>query len=782
MTESSGNTERNRFILTSLAIMLIFILTLLVLLAAYPVFLAPPPTITPTITRTPTITQTRTSTPTVTLTPTRTRTPRQTFTLTFTLTPSLTPRPSQTPTPAGPPTLTPARPVLGGDIYTLLPWSPEEADRVIALINDYPNTLPRQARGENDENYYNAFSYAVLAQNEALLRFPDAPQAEGWRWGLAYNLARTGSPKAGQHYADLFTAGLNQGATSLDNLEEWFTGKEPRLEFEIIEIEPLPGYLSSHLVRVGGAGSSVILLLETPSAYQAIALTSEFDFVNPVESQMLVSDLTGDGIQEAIIYSLLPEESLSLTAPRVFDLSKFPYQELPFNPATAGYPIGTEYTTGWSAVEDTSGKSSLKFETALFPICPVNFSRTYTWDGERFEASSPEFRINPQPGLPAFCDPVVTHAFRNWGAGIAAQLMEPLLPDWPPEVDEQGKPYPPDAKDEWRYRLGIYYALSGNFEKATEYLQGIVSDPAIPSSSWVQPAQAFLDAYQAPGDLYRACSTSLQCDPRQAITHLARTLPAENPSSLLTALREAGMSQVSTGYYDFDGDGSTESWFTVRHRPGEKIELWILAAYPDGVRPIFVDTIEAEAPEFIPYVEGETPPVLILEGRTAFQIDREPGSLIPYIRYPKLPQFYPNRYEEALEPVIDDLFQGADPAGIYKRLVSIEDNPGLLCVATWTCDRYYYVRGLSAELAGLENLAIEDFLKVWWDHSKSPYTSMVRLRVKGPAILPSLTPLPTGTATATVPATPTVTGTPPTATVSLTPTVSPTNPYPSPTQ
>lgn len=761
--------------------MLIFILTLLVLLAAYPVVLAPPPTITPTITRTPTVTQTRTATPTITLTPTSTRTLRPSFTPTATLTPSLTPQPSGTPTPIGPPTLTPARPVLGGEPYSLLPWSPEVADRVIALINDYPNTLTRQARGENDENYFQAFNYAVLAQNEALLRFPDAPQAESWRWGLAYNLARTGSLKTGQNYADLLATALNQGAIQLDELEEWFTGKEPRLEFEILEIEPLPGYLSSHLIRIGGSGSAVILLLETPSAYQAFALTSDFNFVNPVESQLLASDLTGDGVQEAVIYSLLPKDNLHLELPQVFDLSSFPFQKLAFNPATSEYPLGTEYTSGWSAVEDTSGKSSLKFDTVLFPICPVSFSRVYTWNGEWFEPGAPELDIKPLPGMPTFCDPVTEHAFRNWGAETAIPLMEKLLPEWPPQVDEEGKPYPTDAKDEWRYRLGMYHALTGNFDKAVEYLRGILEDPVISSSSWIEPAQSFLDTYKSPVDVYRACTASHLCDPRQALIRLADTIPAETPSDLLTGFREAGMSQISSGYFDFDGDGETESWFTVRHRPGEKLELWILAAHPEGIQPIFVDVLDSEAPEFIPYNEEQIPPILIIEGRTAFQIERLPGNLKPYIRYPELPQFYPDRYAEALEPVIDDLFKGAEPAGVYQQLLAIEDNPGLLCVATWTCDRYYYVRGLAAELAGQNNIAVEDYLKVWWDHSKSPFTSMVRLRVKGPAVLPSVTPSPTNTGTVGPSPTPTVTGTPPTATLTRTPTTTG-NPYPSPTQ
>ncbi len=77
--------------------------------------------------------------------------------------------------------------------------------------------------------------------------------------------------------------------------------------------------------------------------------------------------------------------------------------------------------------------------------------------------------------------------------------MEPLLPGWPPAADEEGKPYPPDAKDEWRFRLGVYSALSGNFDRATEYLRGIIEDPVNPGSSWIQPAQKFLDVYQNSG-------------------------------------------------------------------------------------------------------------------------------------------------------------------------------------------------------------------------------------------------------------------------------------------
>lgn len=781
MSEQISSAARNRFLLTSLGVMFIFILTLVVLLAAYPIVLAPPATLTPT--RTPILTRTLTPTPsaTVTLSPTSTRTLRPTFSPTATLTPSLTQQPSETPTPPGPPTLTPARPVLGEDIYTLLSWSPEEADRVVTLIDDYPNTLPRQARGENDENYYAAYSYPIIGLEEALKRFPDTPQTDRWRWMLSFDLARTGSDKAAQAYADLVSGALNRGETSLEDLSEWFTDKEPRLELEIAPLQPLPGYLSSHLVRIGGAGSAVFLIVETPSAYQAYALTSDFNFANPVEYRVINGELTGDGIPEAIIYPELPNGALELSPPRVFDLGQLPPAELPFSPVSAVFPSGTDVFGEWEVVSLPSGTDLLGFEGILFPACPVHFRRHYTWNGEWFDAENVEFRFEPSPATLAYCEGLIEHAARNWGALSAIQLIDRLLPEWPPERNMQGKPYPADAVDEMRYRKAIYHALIGEDDQTIKALEELIQSPTVPQSQWIEPAQQFLERYSSALDVYITCVESPRCDPRAALVYFVENLPPGTASEALSALYQAGMSQRASGYYDFDGDGTTESWFTVRHHPTEKLELWILAADAERVKAIFVDTLDADTPTLVPFQEGEIPPRLILDGKTTFQINRLPGSLQPYITYPQLPQFYPNRFEDALQAAIDDLFENVDPADISRRLLALEDSPGLLCAATFSCDRYYYVLGLAAELSGNDSAALEHYLKVWWDNSKSPFTSMVRLRLKGPAVLPSVTPLPTGTATITplVSLTPTITGTPPTATLSPTVTLSPT-PYPAP--
>jgi hypothetical protein len=260
-SETPDSQERKRFLLTNLGILSIFILTLVVLLAAYPALFAPPPAPTPTATLTPTITAPFTRTPTITLTPTETRTPRPTLTATITITPSRTPTPALTPTPTGLPTITPARPVMG-ESYDLKAWSPEQAQYLIDLMEDYPNTLPRQARGENDENYYAAFSFPVAAQAEAILRFPDAPQAKKWRWGLAYDLIRVGDPGAAQQYADLISQALNTSEIKAADLPAWFVIQEPRLDLDMVKLPPVPGYLSAYLLRIaseGRAGPSAAL-------------------------------------------------------------------------------------------------------------------------------------------------------------------------------------------------------------------------------------------------------------------------------------------------------------------------------------------------------------------------------------------------------------------------------------------------------------------------------------------------------------------------------------------
>jgi hypothetical protein len=749
MSESPDNTARIRILLTSLVLIIIFILAMVVILAAYPRVFALPPTVTPTITLIPSITPTASTTPSQTPSPSPTRTRRATFTPTITQTPTRTPLANASPTPTGPPTLIPEQPYRGEDIYELVPWSPENADYMAAMMENYPNTLSGEARGENDENFFAAFSYAVFAYKEALLRYPNAPQSENWSWALAYNLARIGDSGAGDAYADLISQGLNQGETEISDLEEWFSAKEPRLELEITEVSPPTGYLSAHLVKLGGSGTSYVLLLETFAAYESVALTSDFDFVYAPDSEAFASDLTGDGVDEIVIYPLDPPANQVITTPQVFSLDTTSILEQPFNPINDTFLVGLDFENFWSATSNPAGGNVLQFDTSVFPPCRVLLNRTYTWGNEMFDLSGATFEVEPNPGTLSFCRFMADHAASAWGARAAIQVMEPILPLWPPAEDEKGEPFPVDEHDEWRYRLGVYHALIGDYEEAVDYFQAIIADPIAPDSRWIEPAGAFLSIYQEPDDVYIACLGAEFCDPRQALTYIVENQPRQNYPEILAYLWEKGVSQRASGYFDFDGDDITEIWITIRHRAGEKLEFWVLMPYPEGVEAIFVDIVESSKPTINVLDDEQYPSVILLDGGTPFSILRAPSTLQPYINFPQLPQFYPNRYKEGLEAASEELFAGMDPGIVQKMLLDLEEYPGLLCKPFWSCDPYFYLLGLTSELADDEDTAITSYLYLWLNYSRSPFTTMARLKLKATGIPPTATPSLTPTASST---------------------------------
>ena len=788
MPESSESTTRIRFLLTSLVVILVFILAFRVLLAAYPVVLAPPPTTTPTLTLRPTNTSPATLTPTITPSPGPTRTSRATFTPTITLIPTHTPTPSLTPTYSGPPTLTPASPVRGED-YSLEEWSPELADYMVMLMDDYPNTLSLDDRGENDEGYYAAFYYATIAQKEALLRYPDVPQVVFWRWGLAYNLAQVGDPQAGEAYAELITQALNEGDVDHEELETWFEFQEPRLALEITELKPMSGYLSSQLIEIKGGGSVFLLLLETNTGYRTYVLTSDFDFVNDPQFGSFAKDLTGDGHEEILIYPIKPPEKHVLNPPRVFSLASTPILKLEFNQATVSFTVGMEFVNHWSAKSEPQGGYDLVFETTLFPPCSVKLIRTFHWNGILFDLTETQYQVRINPDTLTYCSFIVDHAATIWGPEAAIQIMEPILPDWPPEVDENGDPYPTDAHDEWRYRLGVYHALLGHYEEAVEYLAAIISDPASPTSTWIGPAGEFLETYQKAEDVYKACLDAEYCDPRYALVYLVESLPPEAYSGAHVFLGQAGVKLRASGDFDFDGDGFDETWFTVRHHELQKLEFWILTPYSDGIEAIFVDIVESSRPELTYLDEDQDPPITLLDGTTVFSIHRVPGTSQPYLIYPDLPDTYPNRFEDGLQEATDALFAGIDPTIVKADLLILEENPGLLCEPTWSCDPYYYMLGLASELSGDNKLAVESYLFLWWKYPKRPYTIMARLKLEGATLPPFPTPTATLTSTPTPIPTRTTTSTPYTITptqVVSTPTVTrtstPSTPYPGPVE
>ena len=747
--------RRRRFLFTNLVILGVFLLSLVFLVYSYPSLLAPAPTPTffPTGTRFPTLTPSPTRpTSTITPTPTITKTSRPTFTPTITPSPSRTLTPTTTLTPPGPPTITAAQPLPTNALYSLHDWDAQDADELILRMEDVPNLLSEKARGEDNSGYYQAFSFPLNALREALLRFPDAPQAAAWKTRLAYDLALTSHPSAGEVYADLIVTALNQGDVTLENLPAWFKQLEPRLELDVLDLDPPEGYTSASLVEIRGPGSIFIRLVEKPGAYQGEALADYFNFSNPPDMQVILSDLTspdGSGPENLALYDAHSPASLSAPAPRVFDLSGFPALELPFLPGAKDFPLGIDSRLYWAVQHPSGGKNDLVFRSTVFPSCPVTVERTYAWNGTAFEAGQPRFI--PQPNLPTLntCPTLVDHAAASWGPAGAAAVLEAILPNWPPEHDLEGNPYPDDARDEFRFRAGLYQALGGSFDRARETMQSLVDSPTIADSRWIQPAKSFSEAYQKPEDLYRACVGAAECDADLAIAALLDGLPASELPNAPEWFSRLGIAARSSGFFDFDGDGINERWFMVRNRPLEKLSLWILAAFKDTLDAVPLGTLDVDKPAFAYVDEEARPPVVSVDGQYGIQMVRDPLDGTPYVSRAEIPPLFPNRYQNALQAAEAKLWAGADLRDVRRDLITIQTVPGLVCRGTWSCDPYYYLLGLVNELIGDERAAVDAYLELWRNYSRSPYTTMARLKLAGGARpgTPTITPLATLTST-----------------------------------
>lgn len=708
-----------------------------------------------------------------------------TFTASPTLRSTFTPRPSKTPTASSTatitpsytlvPSLTPAVPIEVNDRYSLNFWTPDLAGNLIDILEAYPFTLSDFSRGPDDTGFYAAFRYALFAQREALLRFPTAPQARDWLWRAAYNMARTGDPRAGETYANLINQELNSGRVPLDGLYQWGLERTPPLVIEVIPLETPSGFLSSSLVKISAQenGSSYFWLLENPSGFTSYPLSDQFDFIHPSGVNYFAEDLIGPGSSVVGIYRTSNPGSLSYELPTIYNLIGGQPVLLPFAPVNPP-EIGADFTGSWQPSTSTTNSGDLEFSTTVFPACPVTVRHHYDWNGQAFVFVDASYQINPDPELMGYCELVVDHAINIWGLEPAVQIMETLLPDWPPETKIDGSAYPEDAVDEWRYRLSIYTGLLGNIEQAQGYAQAIIQNPSTLESRWIDPALEFSTSYQVQRDIYRACLPSVFCDPRLAFQSLVRTLPPSDSPQAINILRDAGVEIRTNGFFDFDLDGNRERWVVLRHKPGFPLEFWVLYFSETDAHALFVSTIETDSTRVTYQEPLSEPPIVLVDPDRAFQLTRQGADLHPAI-IPVTPTvvFSADRTGEELDRIEAHILSGGDPARAIEDLTALRNSTFFTC-SFIHCPRFYYLTGLASELNNDEESAVEAYLEVWRSFLDSPFATMARFKLAGPAIPPgptitptrTITQTPTGTIQATRTYTPTftVTGTPPTST------------------
>ncbi len=723
-----------------------------------------------------------TPSPSRSFTPTETATispsPRATFTPRPSATATITPTPTITPTRTPFASLTPAFPLDEDENYNLVDWIPALAQRAINILEAYPDTLSTFARREDNAGYNQAYQFAAFAERESLLRFPNAPQAEHWLYRLAFNQARINDPSACALFTQLILRKLNTGLRP-EELTAWGRIQSPELLVSLFPLQQQGGFLTNMLVKISVEehGAAYLWLLQTPNGYEAFPLTTDFDFTSVSGVGHSLADVTGDGGLEAIIYRSAKPGSFKYPLPRIFDLSQQPPVELPFAPVNPP-GIGPDFRNNWEAVENPEGDATLQFNSAVFPPCPVTVQHLYTWTGQRFDFVEARYRIDPGTAILPYCATVVDHSVQVWDLQTTIQLMESLLPDWPPDQTLAGQPYPKDALDEWRFRLGIYHALIGDRQVAAGYLESVLSNPATTDSQWLTSAENFLSSYDNQADIYRACLTTEFCDPQDGLRSLIATFTSEDFSQTPSLLQEGGVTLRTSGYFDFDSDGQTDRWLVLRHHPTEKLEFWILVQKETSIAGLFAGIVESNQPG-VAYVDSPgDPPIVSIETLTTLRLINPGSSTDPFLEFVE-PEviFSVDRTRQSLATIENALLGGADTGPLRDELVVIGDSPFFTCDYQ-NCPRFFYLLGLTNELSGAERQAVEAYLELWREFPFSPFTTLARIKLLGTAVQASATPtaIPTRTDTPTI--TPTITGTLPTAT----PTPTGTLPTGTPTQ
>jgi hypothetical protein len=716
---------------------------------------SPGPTI-PNITAVFTFTSAPSFTPSSTST--ITLTPRPTWTLRPSATITNTPTPTPTLTPTLLPTITAAIAARLNTFYSLKPWDLSQQERTIELLKADTILL-----GTDDS--YRSLAYA---EGEAGLRFPDAINATDWLWDRAYNLIRISDPQAMPLYAELIQSAISSGQVRATDLPDWFSQNETRLTMQTTLFPAQPGELSRLLIEIKGEGSAYLWMVETPNGVNIFPLINDIDFNQPHENSFLYDDLTGDAAPDLVVYRHTSPGSTLLTIPTIFDLSAEPP---PLLPIQEQIPIdfGLEPRVDAEIKTDDSGNEQLQVTNSLLPACPTNVAQLYSWDGTNFKSSLLQYEVLPLSGMEQYCEIVLDTASNGWGPEAAINVALPMLAVWPPESDVQGNPYPPDAYDELRYRMGVLYALAGQPSEAIRYLTDITSSPITPNSSWIIPAQEFLQAYQGTEDLFTACQQAQFCNLRDAIRTMVSTSGLDDTEQAISYLQNNGVTIRSKGLFDFNLDGNDERWMIIQPRPGSKLEFWIVSKAMDGAQAVFGQVLEG--PESLPYYHepaGEIP-VVQLELQKGFTFDRLVETQEPYIKWVDVEYARPTTILDGYTQALNALMSGEDPKLIQQTLLQLLNSPRFKgdCIAFKICDQFHYTLGFVYDLNGEDGNAIDQYLWVWRNYPKSPYTELARLKL-------DYFPLPTYTRTPVPTKTPTRTRTPSSATPTSTRTVTPT--------
>ncbi len=642
------------------------------------------------------------------------------------------------------PTFTPATPVNAG--YKLRPWTPDQADLLIAQISSQLKAMeddPLSSTVYGYASYIEQYKYLAFAEMEALLRFPAMPQVEIWRWDLCYNLAlsypypeSSDAPEL-SCYAKLIENGLNSRQTDVPGLSSWFAAHESRFPFELTSFTPPPGYTGSYVISL--EESANLWLLEKEGKFQVFGLRSSMFFFRESGSKFQLLDLTGDNYPELVLYFDRASCCDSFSQQFIYELSSGTPKLLSLeNLNGISFRTISEYDSYITALESKTELPGFLFEShygydVITQPCSLREYDKYYWNGNGFELAETWFGIDKpdEHNDEEFCQFVIDAAKEQGELEVAVKTIGDI------RIED-----PQVTKDQILYRLGEYHARLGDVDKAKDFFtQAIAFQTTLNKSDprWAKAAQIFLDQYEEKSDYYKVCSKLAPCNMRNALEQLIAEI---KPDCFLQAsefIKSSGILIRSSGFMNFDGGDDIEQWFVVQHPNRAKREFWILVKSSQKTYGLFVAEVSTNKPELKEFAGSDIYALMTSDGENLFSLEKIGFSGQPYIltheviqnNDPFMEADYLREYlvEKPLDDLINQLMNGSNPAQIRSQLIQLSQSTSFDCKGAYRCDQVQYLLGLTSELLGDEQAALDAYLQLWEEYPDSFYTVMARSKL-----------------------------------------------------
>lgn len=658
---------------------------------------------------------------------------------------TITSKPTIQPTPTPLTKILPVPTPITGQNYGLTEWTVEKAESLIRQVKYFPETLDPQQRGYLDSGYYVAFKYAGLAELENGRRFSQLEDEKSWLWDGAYDLYSSNNKETGAIYAWLVADALNKNETDLQNLGTWLSKRTP-FSVSISPVTPPEGYQNSVVIfikrdsRDDNAGGFAIWIVYKDNYYFGYPLKNNSENVfGSGDSFFELVQINEDGIPETIIQNVdWMSFGLHYGDLRIYSLDQVPPREIIFDVPPHNLDIAT-----WSVIQNQPDPA-ISF---LSPISVMSDDGCYSfvidwqyrWQSDQlklYQVVPPSMEVMEKNPV---CTRLLADALDSPGflripsvLAVYKKLLDLPFINSDPDINEIQF-----SADKSRLSLAIYLSDLGDELGANEQIKKIEASNDPFTVDWRKNALTFYKVRKDSQALFEFCRVSKVCDLFLDRSEVIATIPPNKFSEVENILSEMGVDFQSSGTYDFDQDGEIEKWLFFNSSDSCSLShIWILARNETRINSRIVSYLCVDG-ENVDFETLTIEPKALIGNLPSYQIAIGGKEMLtdPFLYWPMGQDDPTIDYRQAgdlIDAVQTELLIGKlSPTVAREKLFDIQKKP--IEPSYWSDDlnaRLLYLIGLSYELEGKNDQAVQRYLELWKTYPNNPYAYMAMTKIE----------------------------------------------------